>query len=70
ALLAECPNLKRLTIRDSRKISPKAFLKIPGLAPSLGMIEIGGCLRIRKDIISDFQNLYPKIKLIIESDKE
>jgi len=70
ALLAECSNLKRLTIRGSRRISPKTFLKIPGLAPSLGTIEIRGCLRIRKEILTDFQNLYPKIKLIIESDEE
>ncbi|CAI2197104.1 6482_t:CDS:1, partial [Funneliformis geosporum] len=26
-LLVECPNLKRLTIRGSRQISPKAFFK-------------------------------------------
>jgi hypothetical protein len=70
ALLVECSNLKRLTIRGSRRISPKVFLKIPRLAPSLGTIEIGGCLRIEKNILSDFQNLYPKIKLIIESDEE
>ena len=68
--LAESPNLKRLTIRGSRRLSPKTFLKIPGLAPSLGTIEIRGCLRIRKEILTDFQNLYPKIKLIIESDEE
>ncbi|GES89736.1 hypothetical protein GLOIN_2v1772900 [Rhizophagus clarus] len=70
ALLAECPNLKRLTIRGSRRISPKAFLKIPELTPSLGTIEIRGCLRIGKNILSDFQNFNPKIKLIIESDEE
>ncbi|CAI2191338.1 11828_t:CDS:1, partial [Funneliformis geosporum] len=69
-LLVECFNLKRLTIRGSRRISLKVFLKIPGLAPSLEMIEIRGCLRIKNNIISDFQNLYPKIKLIIESDEE
>ncbi|CAI2199928.1 3409_t:CDS:1, partial [Funneliformis geosporum] len=41
ALLAKYSNLKRLTIRGSRRISLKTFLKISGLAPSLGMIEIG-----------------------------
>ncbi|GBB97616.1 hypothetical protein RclHR1_30130001 [Rhizophagus clarus] len=69
-LLAESSNLKRLTIRGSRRISPKTFLKIPGLAPSLKIIEIRECLRIREDILIDFQNLYPKIKLIFESDEE
>ncbi|CAI2198718.1 4214_t:CDS:1, partial [Funneliformis geosporum] len=47
-LLVEYPNLKRLTIRDSRRISPKAFLKITGLASSLGMIEIGGVYRLER----------------------
>ena len=68
-LLAECPNLKRLTIRGSRRINPKTFLKIPRLTPSLGTIEIRDCLRIRDVIKSDFQNLYPKIKLIFEEEQ-
>ena len=68
ALLTECPNLKRLTIRGSRRISPKTFLKIPKLATKLGVIEIRACLRIRDDTKNDFQNLYPKIKLIFEED--
>ncbi|CAI2192964.1 9710_t:CDS:1, partial [Funneliformis geosporum] len=33
ALLTECPNLKRLTIRGSRYISPKTFLKFQDWLP-------------------------------------
>src|SRR2546423_1194608 len=66
ALLAECPNLKTLSIRGFRRLSPKTFTKIPKLTPSLDIIR--DCLRNREDIISDFQNLYPKIKLIIEEE--
>ena len=54
ALLAEYPNLKTLLIRGFRRLSPKTFTKIPKLTPSLGTIEIRGCLRIGKNIISDF----------------
>ncbi|GES81686.1 hypothetical protein RCL_jg1603.t1 [Rhizophagus clarus] len=67
-LLAECPNLKRLTIRGFRRLSQKTFLKIPKLATKLGVIEIRACLRIRDDTKNDFQNLYPKIKLIFEEE--
>ncbi|CAG8519399.1 36617_t:CDS:2 [Racocetra persica] len=64
AFLVECPNLKSLAIRGSRRLSPKTITKIPKLAPNLEMIEISNCLQIRKDIIADFQNLYPTIRLI------
>ncbi|CAG8797326.1 10717_t:CDS:1, partial [Dentiscutata erythropus] len=64
ALLVECPNLKLLAIRGSRRLSPKTITKIPKLAPNLKTIEISNCLQIKKDIIADFQNLYPTIRLI------
>ncbi|CAI2195380.1 19788_t:CDS:1, partial [Funneliformis geosporum] len=48
ALLIEYPNLKRLMIRGSRRISPKTFLKISGLAPSLGTIELGDVYRLER----------------------
>ncbi|CAG8540730.1 8402_t:CDS:2 [Rhizophagus irregularis] len=67
-LLVECPNLKSLVIRSSRRLSPKTITKLPKLAPSLEKIVIRECLRIRKDILTDFQNLYPKIKLIFEEE--
>ena len=65
-LLIECPNLKSLSIRGFNRLSPKTFIKIPNLTPSLEMIVIRDCFRIREDTINDFQNLYPKIKLIIK----
>ncbi|CAB4432473.1 unnamed protein product [Rhizophagus irregularis] len=39
ALLVECPNLKSLVIRSSRRLSPKTITKIPKLTPSLEKIS-------------------------------
>ncbi len=69
-LLAEYPNLKTLTIRGFRRLSLKTFLKILKHAFNLKIIEIRDCLQIREDIISDFQNLYLKIKLIFIENKQ
>ncbi|CAG8684807.1 25357_t:CDS:2, partial [Racocetra persica] len=40
ALLVECPNLKSLAIRGSRRLSPRILTKIPKLTPNLETIEI------------------------------
>ncbi|PKK57129.1 hypothetical protein RhiirC2_798622 [Rhizophagus irregularis] len=50
-------------IRGSRCLSPKTITKISKLAPSLEMIVIREC----KDILTDFQDLYPKTKRIFKA---
>uniref|UniRef100_U9UD70 Uncharacterized protein n=1 Tax=Rhizophagus irregularis (strain DAOM 181602 / DAOM 197198 / MUCL 43194) TaxID=747089 RepID=U9UD70_RHIID len=61
------PQFKITCNKRFQTLKPENNYKNSQTGPSLEMIVIRECLRIRKDILTDFQDLYPKTKLIFKA---